>query len=269
MGTPRSRGGRRCRLLLLQRSWCRLHAPDDVRVLLDGTIRGKLRHTGSGLNAQLAPLGLVCIRLVHPVLRVNEGREVVDHQVFVAFPSASGVNVAEFVYDGAELRLCLRLPTREVAIADRLEDVLQPLVDGILPALCLGSNIGHLMLQAAEDEHGVFTAFLTDLNVRTIHGTHDEAAVHHEFHVGSATGFGTCGGDVFRDVRGRDHDLRRRDAVVGHEGHLQQLPGVGVVVDDLANVVDEFDDDLRIHVGRGCLATNEDHPLLCLRSVPG
>ena len=53
---------------------------------ISGFPKGPAGATSSArhLDTQLAPLGLVRVGLVHPVLRINEGWEVVNHQVFVA-----------------------------------------------------------------------------------------------------------------------------------------------------------------------------------------
>ena len=69
-------------------------------------------------------------------------------------------------------------------------------------------------------------------------------------------------GSVLRNVQGRNNGLRACDAVVRHEGDRHVWGYVRVVLDDLSNVVDEIDNNLRAYVCGRCLSADEGHTLL-------
>mmetsp|Transcript_31107 Transcript_31107/g.61073 ORF Transcript_31107/g.61073 Transcript_31107/m.61073 type:complete len:763 (+) Transcript_31107:282-2570(+) len=245
----------------------RLHAPDDLGVLGDGAVRGELRHGGGRLNAQTRPLGLVSIRLVDAILGFEVRGEVVDEEVAVAIPGARPCNVAQLVDQAAELLVSLVVTKGELALPDRVEDALHLWVDGVVAGLGRLLDDGHVRLEAAENEHGVITALLSDLDVRAIHGADDEASVHDKLHVRGATGLGASGGNVLRDVRGGDDVLGDAHAVVRHEGDLEVRRNIGVVVDHLRQVPDKLDDSLCIDIRRRSLSSEEGCPLLELGTV--
>ena len=104
----------------LHGTWCRLHAPDHVSILRDSSISGELCHGGGRLDAELAPLGFVRVGCVHFCLGINEGGEVMHHQVPVTIPGACTVRVAELVNQRAKLGVSLRLTLGELAVANCL-----------------------------------------------------------------------------------------------------------------------------------------------------
>jgi len=81
--------------------------------------------------------------------------------------------------------------------------------------------------------------------VGAVAGADDEAAVEDELHVAGAAGLGAGGGDVLADVGGRGDDFGFADVVVLDEDDFEEVADVFVVVDDLADVVDQMDDGLR------------------------
>mmetsp|Transcript_42171 Transcript_42171/g.98444 ORF Transcript_42171/g.98444 Transcript_42171/m.98444 type:complete len:267 (-) Transcript_42171:2483-3283(-) len=85
------------RHLLVHGAPGRLDLPDHLGVLSHGSIGGELRHGGGCLDAQLAPLVPILVGFIHPRLRIDERREVVDHQIPVAIPSSCRAGVAHAV----------------------------------------------------------------------------------------------------------------------------------------------------------------------------
>ena len=246
---------------------CGLDAPDHVGILRDGSISGELRHGGGRLDAELAPFRFVRVGCIHLCLGIDEGRKVMHNQVPVAIPGACTVRVAKLVNQRAKLGVSLRLTLGELAVANCLENGLQSAVDRVVTLLRLCCNAGNLVLQTAKDEHGVFTTLLTNLNVGAIHGTNNQATVHDKLHIGGSACLRACSGNVLRDVRSWDQDFGCRHAVVRHKCKLQEFASVWVVVDDFANIVDQLDNELCVHIGRCCLATDQDHTLLHLLTL--
>ena len=75
----------------------RLHIPDHIRILLNTTITAKKPHPGHTNNALAHPLILIPIRLIHQLLRLDIGIEVVADEIIVA---VIGDAVAERVEAG-------------------------------------------------------------------------------------------------------------------------------------------------------------------------
>mmetsp|Transcript_75616 Transcript_75616/g.180676 ORF Transcript_75616/g.180676 Transcript_75616/m.180676 type:complete len:238 (-) Transcript_75616:1827-2540(-) len=186
-----------------------------------------------------------------------------DHQIPVSIPSSCRAGVAHAVDQRFELTLRLGLGlASELTAANLVKDGLQAPIDRIVAFLRPGSDASHLIFLASEDEHRIMATFLPDLDVRTIHRSNNQTTIHNELHVGCARGFSSSSGNVLRDVRCGDHHLCRGDTVVRHEGALEVLLCLGVIVDHLCHVVDELDNDLRIDICRSGLPANQDHTLL-------
>ncbi len=76
-----------------------------------------------------------------------------------------------------------------------------------------------------------------------------------ELHVAGSGCFGSGGWDLFGEV-GRRHDLlSQSDSVVLQEDQLQLVADVGVVVDDIADPVEQLDDLLGHVVAGGGFAS--------------
>jgi len=116
----------------------------------------------------------------------------------------------------------------------------------------------HLGRGEAEDEDVGVAHVLADLDVGAVVGADGERAIQRQLHVAGAAGLGAGGGDLLRQVGARHQQFGHRDAVIGHEHQLEPAAQPGVVVDDLADIVDELDDALGRHVAGGRLA-GEDH----------
>lgn len=69
-----------------------------------------------------------------------------------------------------------------------------------LVLVALQSLLWDLLCIQAKDEHVVSTDLLCNLHIGTIHGSNDEAAVHHELHVASARGLCSSCGDLLRQL---------------------------------------------------------------------
>ena len=93
-----------------------------------------------------------------------------------------------------------------------------------------------------------------DFDVGPVQGAHRQRAVQGELHVARARRFLARRGDLLAEVGRRDDLFRQRHAVIRQEDHPEQPPRPGVVVDDLAHVVDELDDLLGGPIPRRRLA---------------
>ena len=120
---------------------------------------------------------------------------------------------------------------------------------------------GDLLGGVAEEEEVLVAGLLADLDVGAVERADGQRAVHHELHVAGAGGLLAGGRDLLRQL-GRGADLlHQRDAVVGQEGHAQQLADVGVAVDHGGDRVDEADDRLGHGVARRGLAAEQHRAL--------
>src|SRR5262249_20169709 len=101
--------------------------------------------------------------------------------------------------------------------------------------------------------------FLLDLDVGAVERADGQGTVHGELHVAGARRLRAGRRDLFAQVGGGDDDLGQRHAIIGHEHHLHQSAGAGVVVDDGGDVVDEANDLLGGEVtGRGLAGDDVD-----------
>ena len=84
---------------------------------------------------------------------------------------------------------------------------------------------------------------LRDLDVRTVDGADEQAAVQAELHVRRARRLRARRGDVLADVPGRcrNKHLGKGDGVVGEEEEREEVLGLGVYVDDTSDIHDETD----------------------------
>ena len=118
-------------------------------------------------------------------------------------------------------------------------------------------ELRQLLFPRAEDVGVVLADGVHNLHVRAVHGAEGERAVHHELHVRGAGRLLAGGGDLLRDIRGRDDPLCGGDVVVFHEHHVDVLRSHRVVVHQLRNGVDELDNALGGDVARCRLGTED------------
>ena len=85
---------------------------------------------------------------------------------------------------------------------------------------------------------------LRDLDVRTVDGADEQAAVQAELHVGRSRCLSTSRRDVLTDIRSRDEDLGEGNGIIRQEEEAKEVLGLGIVVDDACNIDDEFDGQL-------------------------
>ena len=55
-----------------------------------------------------------------------------------------------------------------------------------LQAVALLSELWYLLGAVPKDEHVILPNLLSNLNISAVHGSNDEAAIHHELHVACA-----------------------------------------------------------------------------------
>ena len=76
---------------------------------------------------------------------------------------------------------------------------------------------------------------IPDFNIRAIQRPDGKRPVHGEFHVSRSRCFFAGGGYLLAKIRGRIHHLPKRHIVVGEKVHLDALPHIGVVIDNLGH----------------------------------
>mmetsp|Transcript_81948 Transcript_81948/g.206171 ORF Transcript_81948/g.206171 Transcript_81948/m.206171 type:complete len:324 (-) Transcript_81948:877-1848(-) len=191
------------------------------------------------------------------------------HKEPVTIPCAGCSGVAQHVEDRTDFLSERIVTSAEAALADGLHDLLEARVDGVVTLLGPLQDPWQLLLSRTEDEVHVLTpCLLTNFHVGAVHGANNEATIHHELHVRGATRLGARRRNVLGGVRGRNDLLRRGYAIVRQERELQVGAHIGVVVDNISNIVDELDDRLGAVIARSCLAADAGEALLHLRAVP-
>ena len=103
----------------------------------------------------------------------------------------------------------------------------------------------------AEEEEVLRAHFLANLDVCAVQGADGESAVHGELHVAGSGGFLAGQGDLLGKVGGRIDSMAEFHAEVGEKDYFQPSPRQRVTVDDLADGVNELDDELGHAVAGG------------------
>ena len=83
--------------------------------------------------------------------------------------------------------------------------------------------------------------FLRNLNVSSVDGSKEQAAVEAELHVRSSGSLSAGGGDVLTEVGCGNKNLGKGNGVVGKEVKLKVFLGIWVGVDDAGDVDNEAD----------------------------
>src|SRR5215475_225374 len=101
---------------------------------------------------------------------------------------------------------------------------------------------GDLFGAKPENEDIRFTHFLADFDIGPIERADRQRAIEGEFHIAGPGSLRASGGDLLADVGSRDNLFRQRDTVIRNEDYLDLRMDTRVVIDDLANIIDQLDD---------------------------
>ena len=154
-----------------------------------------------------------------------------------------------------------RVVGREQTVVDRVERVLEAVgIDERVAATeAFGSSLLDLRRRHAENEDVVKTYCFRDLDVGSVHRADRERAVKRHLHVSGAGCLHAGSGNLLAEIGRRDDHLRQRHVVVRQKSNLEPIADVGVVVDDLGDVVGELDDQLGAMIARRRLSGEDLH----------
>mmetsp|Transcript_40032 Transcript_40032/g.119234 ORF Transcript_40032/g.119234 Transcript_40032/m.119234 type:complete len:351 (-) Transcript_40032:1752-2804(-) len=222
--------------------------PDVLCVLADGAVRRELARASRVHDRAARPLGLVLVHLVHLLLGGQVLSEVIGHQE----PVIANVHVVDAVHHGLEV-----LSVAKHAALNILHDLVPARLR--LEVLALLAKLVDLLGADAKHKDLLDASLLGNLDVCTVPGAQDQAAIHLELHVGCTRCLGAGGRDVLRHLRCRDDSLSKRHIVVGQEVKTQVLVSLRVVVDLLTNRGRQADDAFSHVVCRRGLAADDAH----------
>ena len=145
---------------------------------------------------------------------------------------------------------------REHAIVDRIEHVFQARRHrrGIATAKAGGAFGCDVRRGQAEDEDVFETDRFADLDVGAVERADRERAVQRHFHVARAGCLHAGRGNLLGEIRRRNDGFREADVVVRQERDLEPVADIGIVVDDVRDIVGELDDQLGPRIARRRLA---------------
>ncbi len=92
-----------------------------------------------------------------------------------------------------------------------------------------------------KDKNVLFPYLLKNLNVGPVQGPHGHRTVEHQLHVPGAAGLGPGQGNLLRDLRRRHQTFTHGDVVLLNKDYLQLAPGIGIVVNNRRQIVDELE----------------------------
>ena len=101
---------------------------------------------------------------------------------------------------------------------------------------------------------------LADFDIGAVERADRERAVERELHVAGAGSFHAGGGNLLRQIGGRNDLFGEADAVIRHEHHFQPVADHRIGIDHRGDVVGELDDQLGALVARRRLAGEDLHP---------
>ena len=232
--------------------------PDAVIVLADGTVRGE--HAGHGRidHGHLQPLVPVSVVLVDTALCHGIGAEILEHKVTVGHGTI--VAQEQRMVQGLEHRGTVGQEGAVDHLRHGLADLLVGFIDLHGVVVVLAIHILHGVCTHAEDVDVIHAHLLADLHVGAIHGANGQRAVHHELHVAGAAGLLGGGGQLLGNFCRRNQHFRGGDIVVLQEHHLQHFGRPGMLGNQVAEGIDEADNQLGPVISRRGLGAEEEYP---------
>ena len=120
------------------------------------------------------------------------------------------------------------------------------------------AEIADLRRRQAEEEEVLFTRLLADFDVGAVQCADGDGPIHHELHAPGAACLEAGGGDLLGEVGSRIDALPQRDGVVGKEDDLQKVFHLGIVIDQLAHLAYQLDDELRHRIAGRSFSSEEE-----------
>ena len=141
------------------------------------------------------------------------------------------------------------------ALIDKFNNVMNFGVVVIIILRNIAASFKLVYLGSAHTEnHNVFcTDCVINLNIRAVHGSESYRAVNHKLHIARAACFRACKGNLLADVCGGHKRLRHGNIIVLHIDYLEPALNIGVIVNQLCNGTDEFNNFLCHIVARSRL----------------
>ena len=128
-----------------------------------------------------------------------------------------------------------------------------------LRMVAVTEEFGDFIDGLTEDEDVFLADFFENFDIGTVESSDGEGTVEGEFHIASATGFFSSGGDLFGEIRGGDDSLGEAHAVIWKKDYLEFVVDSGVGVDHGGDGIDRFDDTLcEVVAGSGFGGEDED-----------
>ena len=224
--------------------------PDFPSIFLNGAITGELGHADGIEDGLSSPGDGVDKVALGAGGGIEIGREIGKMEVTISVMDDGVEKPAE------EVRLFRGEDAGYESVHGALEARILPIEGGrIVEALIThGFEFFH---GAAEDVDILFASFLHDLNVGAVERAQRERAVDRELHIAGTGCFHSGGGDLLADVGGGHDDFGERNAVVGDEDDFQAIFDASVIVDEIADAVDELDDLLGGPISGRCFARED------------
>lgn len=93
-----------------------------------------------------------------------------------------------------------------------------------------------------KNEDILITNFFVNFNIGSVHGSDDKSSIHNKLHIRSSRRLCSRSWNVLREFSSWDDNFSIGYAIVGKEQTFQVVFGFAIIVDDVADFVDEFDD---------------------------
>ena len=113
----------------------------------------------------------------------------------------------------------------KAARLDGLQHRLQLGIQLLLAVLLTVANVFDLVGEGTKDKHILLPNGLSNLDIGSIHGAHDEPTIQDKLHVARTRGLGAGRRNVLGEIAGGNDDFRIRDVVIGDKDHLIDMLG--------------------------------------------
>ena len=206
-----------CRMDVIEKSGS--DVPDVVGIFTDGTIGGENTGLCDIHDRKTAELGGIRNTDIELILRVGIRTEVRDEHVRVTAIEKAGNKVG--------IRLAV---TETVGEAVKHTAELR-IVAGDFARVISGSTPGRdFIFMKTEEEHVLRPKLLEHLNICTVQRADGHGTVHHQLHTAGTGSFFTSGGNLFRNLSGRNNCLSSRNTVIFDKIDLKLILAERIVI---------------------------------------
>src|SRR5215471_15089934 len=106
----------------------------------------------------------------------------------------------------------------------------------------MGTQLLNFLGLQAEDKNIFLADLLHDLDIGTVERADGQGTIHRELHVACPGGFSPRSRNVFAEIGSGDDLFRQEHPIVGQKHHLDLAANARVIIDHLADIVDQFND---------------------------